>query len=125
MVAKPGKLRILDFGLGVFIEDDIVSRVTRTGESVVGGHYTAPELIQNPKLLDPRVDIYSLGAIWFTLVTGRAPAGVDLAETLDSECDLVEPERELILSSLRPLEKRLASSPELLAAIAAIEDRDR
>jgi eukaryotic-like serine/threonine-protein kinase len=38
MIARPRQLRILDFGLGVFVEDDIVSRVTKTGESVVGGY---------------------------------------------------------------------------------------
>src|SRR4028118_66987 len=93
MVAKPKQLRILDFGLGVFIEEDIVSRVTKTGESVVGGYYTAPELLQDAKLLDPRVDIYSVGAIWFNLITGRAPAGVDVAEALDSEVELSNSER--------------------------------
>jgi serine/threonine protein kinase len=120
MVSKRGKLRILDFGLGVFVEEDIVSRITKTGESVLGGYYTAPELLQNPKLLDPRVDIYSTGAIWFTLLTGRAPAGVDLVDTLDSECDLKKSEREIVLKTLRPLPRRHASAPELLAAIENI-----
>lgn len=107
MIAKPKQLRILDFGLGVFVEEDIVSRVTKTGESVVGGYYTAPELLQNPKLLDPRVDIYSVGAIWFDLLTGRAPAGVDVAEALDAEVELVRQERDVLLSCLRPVTKRL------------------
>lgn len=124
MVAKPGRLRILDFGLGVFVEEDIVSRLTKTGESVVGGYYTAPELLQNPKLLDPRVDIYSLGAIWFTLITGRAPAGIDLADALATDSDLDEFEREIILKTLRPLTKRQASAPELLAAVESIEAKE-
>ncbi|MEO8381288.1 MAG: serine/threonine-protein kinase [Acidobacteriota bacterium] len=120
MIAKPKQLRILDFGLGVFIEDDIVSRVTKTGESVVGGYYTAPELLQDPKLLDPRVDIYSLGAIWFNLLTGRAPAGVDIAEALDAEVELGEDEREALLKCLRSTQKRHASAAELLESIHAL-----
>jgi eukaryotic-like serine/threonine-protein kinase len=117
MVAKPGRLRILDFGLGVFVEEDIVSRVTKTGESVVGGYYTAPELLENPQLLDPRVDLYSVGGIWFTLLTGRAPAGVDIGESLASETDIQQGEREVILKCLRPLPKRHASASDVLEAI--------
>jgi serine/threonine-protein kinase len=121
MVAKPQQLRILDFGLGVFIEGDIVSRVTKTGESVVGGYYTAPELLQNAKLLDPRVDIYSVGAIWFNLITGRAPAGVDVAETLDTEVELSGVERETLLKCLRSSPRRYASARELLATIEQLD----
>jgi serine/threonine protein kinase len=122
MTTKPGRLKILDFGLGAFIEDDIVSRVTRTGESIVSGYYTAPELLQDPQLLDPRVDIYSLGAIWFTLLTGRAPAGVGIADTLRSECgQLPEAECKVILDCLSPIEKRTASANDLIEAIDAIE----
>jgi len=117
MVAKPKQLRILDFGLGVFIEEDIVSRVTKTGESVVGGYYTAPELLQDAKLLDPRVDIYSVGAIWFNLITGRAPAGVDVAEALDSEVELSHSEREALLKCLRSSARRYSSARELMATV--------
>jgi eukaryotic-like serine/threonine-protein kinase len=121
MIAKPKQLRILDFGLGVFIEEDIVSRVTKTGESVVGGYYTAPELLQDARLLDPRVDIYSVGAIWFNLLTGRAPAGVDIAEALDAEAELIPKEREVLLKCLRASLKRHSSAEELLAALDALD----
>jgi serine/threonine protein kinase len=120
MIAKPKQLRILDFGLGVFVEDDIVSRITKTGDSVVGGYYTAPELLQDPKLLDPRVDIYSLGAIWFNLLTGRAPVGVDVVEALDAEVELWQDEREALLKCLRPSNRRHASTRDLLAALEQI-----
>jgi serine/threonine-protein kinase len=120
MIAKPKQLRILDFGLGVFVEEDIVSRVTKTGESVVGGYYTAPELLQDAKLLDPRVDIYSVGAIWFNLLTGRAPAGVEVAEALDSEVDLGKDEREVLLKCLRSSSKRHESAQDLLGELEAI-----
>lgn len=117
MIAKPRQLRILDFGLGVFVEEDIVSRVTKTGDSVVGGYYTAPELLANPKLLDPRVDIYSLGAIWFNLLTGRVPAGVDVAEALDREVELDEAEREALLKCLRPISARHESAEDIVKVI--------
>jgi Serine/threonine protein kinase len=120
MIAKPKQLRILDFGLGVFVEEDIVSRVTKTGESVVGGYYTAPELLQDARLLDPRVDIYSVGALWFSLLTGRAPAGVDVAEALDSEVEITARERETLLKCLRPSAKRYPSAEDLLFSLASV-----
>jgi len=86
MVKKPGQLRVIDFGLGVFIEQELISRITRTGQGVVGGHYTAPELVQDPKLIDPRSDIYSLGVLWFEMLVGRVPGAMDVEDALSGRC---------------------------------------
>lgn len=82
MAAHPNKLRIIDFGLSIFIENDLHSRLTKTGETTISGYYNAPELVANPKLVDKRSDIYSIGAIWFTLLTGRPPAGALIMQQL-------------------------------------------
>ena len=82
MASKPNKFRIIDFGLGAFIENELHSRITKTGENVINGYYNAPELISNPKLLDKRTDIYSLGAIWYTMLTGQPPAGSSFMDNL-------------------------------------------
>jgi serine/threonine protein kinase len=107
------EVRILDFGLGVFVEADIAKRLTKPGEGLVGGHYSAPELIAEPRLLEPHIDIYSVGAIWFTLLTGRPPAGSNIAEVLDSEVHLSPEEREALLRCLRDAPNRFASASEL------------
>jgi eukaryotic-like serine/threonine-protein kinase len=122
MIAKPGRLKILDFGLGVFVEDDIVSRITKTGEAVVGGYYTDPELLANPRLLDPRVDLYSVGAIWFDLLTGRAPSGIDVSERLDAEVNLSVPERAALLKCFRAIPRRHKSADTLLQLLRDIGD---
>jgi serine/threonine protein kinase len=82
ILVRKGDLRVIDFGLGVFIERDLVSRITKTGHGVVGGHYTAPELSTDPKLLDPRSDIYSLGAVWYEMLLGRPPGAMGSAEKM-------------------------------------------
>jgi len=84
MVSAPNKFKIIDFGLGIYIENQLYSRLTQVGERAVSGYYTAPELIANPKLIDKRSDIYSLGAIWFTLLTGQPPAGTNIIQQLQS-----------------------------------------
>lgn len=114
LVAYPNKFKIIDFGLGAFIENELFSRVTKTGESIVSGYYTAPELISNPKLLDKKVDIYSLGAIWFTLLVGLPPAGSNLKEQLVSLGTLNQKYINSILRCLTSNNKRYSSCELLL-----------
>ena len=82
MVTKDSKFKIIDFGISAYIENENHSKLTKTGENVAGGLYTDPMLIENPKLRDVRSDIYSVGAIWYYLLTGRAPAGADSRKIL-------------------------------------------
>jgi serine/threonine-protein kinase len=77
------EVRVIDFGIGVFVEQDLTDRLTRTGQQVAGGLYTAPELLENPKLKNPLTDIYSLGAIWYHMLVGRAPAGTGIVASLE------------------------------------------
>lgn len=119
MVAKPNKFRIIDFGLDVFLENELVSRITRTGQNIVGGHYTAPELLEDPKRIDPRSDIYSLGAVWFTVLIGRPPAGSRIREQI-MDIEGMSPEyAELILKCLDNIQDRFQNIEELLGAIKA------
>ena len=111
------EVRLIDFGLGVFIEHDLVSRITKTGEGVVGGFHTAPELVGDPRLLDKRSDIYSLGALWYEMVVGRPPAGADIAAGLREVDGVAEVDVSLILSCLQDLERRCSSAAELLDAL--------
>ena len=43
-----------------------------------------PALQENPKLRDCRSDIYSIGAIWYWLLCGRAPHGSDMRSYLSN-----------------------------------------
>lgn len=117
MVARPNQFRLIDFGLGVFLEKELVTRITRSGENIVGGHYTAPELLENPSLLDPRSDIYSLGAVWFTVLTGRPPAGSRIKEQLLSIPGLKREYTNMILRCLDEREERYQNITELLKDI--------
>ena len=79
---RPEMLRVSDFGLARQIAGD--SHVTRTGQIVGTPAYMAPEqasgMVNKP---GPGVDIYSLGAILFELLTGRPPfLGADGVETI-------------------------------------------
>jgi eukaryotic-like serine/threonine-protein kinase len=97
---------LLDFGLGIFREGDLISRITKTGERAAGGPYTAPELHDDPRLLDPRTDIYSLGALWYMMLCGRAPTAVGVDRNLSTVDDLLEGHAQLIQKCLSDLNER-------------------
>lgn len=121
MAAPPGQFRIIDFGLGIFIENDLNSRLTKTGESVISGYYNAPELVANPKLIDKRSDIYSLGAIWFTMLTGQPPAGTSVMESL-SQTDGVNTEyRTCLTKCLANIDRRTPDCNVLLQELQALK----
>lgn len=122
LIARPRQVRIIDFGLGIYLENELTSRLTRTGHNIAGGHYTAPELISNPKLIDPRTDIYSLGAVWYNLVTGQVPAGSRIRETLYSIEGMTEQIAEIILKCLEDIDGRYQSMEELVFALTEVKN---
>src|SRR5262249_13400224 len=106
MIDAFDRVVLLDFGLGIFIEEDIISRITKTGEQAVASLCTAPELIKNPRLVDPSSDIYSLGALWFTLLTGRPPGGRRIEALLDGHHNFQDADKQLLLRCLSEPEER-------------------
>lgn len=124
IMLKPNECRVIDFGLGVYVEQLLASRLTKTGEAPAGGAYTARELLANPLLVDPRSDIYSIGAIWYNAVTNHVPAGANLADSLLSVPDLPTSHRELILRCLSDAQHRFASCDELVTAIKQVSDQE-
>lgn len=98
MFSKHEKVfKIIDFGVSAFLDLNNHTNLTKTGEQIASGLYMDPLLQDNPKLRDFRVDIYSVGAIWYFLLCGRAPSGSDMRDYLkqcndklkDWEIDLV------------------------------------
>jgi serine/threonine-protein kinase len=93
------------------------SRLTKTGEATISGYYNAPELVENPKLVDKRSDIYSLGAIWFTLLTGQPPAGTSILESLKEIDGINEEYRNCIIGCLANINLRTKNCGLLLEEI--------
>ncbi|MFF2889242.1 serine/threonine-protein kinase [Paenibacillus sp. NPDC057967] len=122
MIARTRQVRVIDFGLGIYLENELTSRLTRSGHNIAGGHFTAPELISNPKLIDLRTDIYSLGAVWYHLITGNVPAGSKLKEALHSVEGMNEETAEIILRCLENIEGRYQSMQELTLALTKVKD---
>ena len=78
MLRHDGYVKILDFGLAKLIEPQAagleVSVLVKTDEGVVMGtpRYMSPEQARGQKM-DGRTDIFSLGAVLYEMLSGRAP----------------------------------------------------
>jgi serine/threonine-protein kinase len=67
----PGGVRLLDFGLAW---SELSTPITRDGIVIGSPSYIAPEVwAGNPRALDRRADVYSLGAIFFRALAGSVP----------------------------------------------------
>jgi len=69
MLTPQGQVKVTDFGLA-FAHEDV--RLTQ-GDGMLGtALYMSPEMIQG-KTIDPRTDLYSLGVVFYEVLTGESP----------------------------------------------------
>ena len=80
--SRGGVVKVADFGLVLLLQPEGATPegatpedqpLTYTGMLMGTFQYMAPEQGQDPHRVDIRADLYSLGASFFTLVTGRPP----------------------------------------------------
>jgi tRNA A-37 threonylcarbamoyl transferase component Bud32 len=76
LLDKKGRVKIADFGLAKLLGRD-TDNWTLTGSRQVMGtlYYMAPEQVERPLEVDHRADIYSLGVIFYEMLTGQLPVG--------------------------------------------------
>lgn len=69
MLCRDGSVKVLDFGLAVLREADVL-RFTRAGQIVGTPAYMAPEQIRTG-VAEARSDLYALGCVLHEMLTGR------------------------------------------------------
>lgn len=115
MVTENREFKIIDFGISAFLETEGHTKLTKTGEHIAGGLYTDPHLMQNPKLRDPRSDIYSVGAIWYFLLTGKAPSGSDMKNFLMISTEITTLQADIVMKCLsQDINDRYLSCDDLI-----------
>ena len=74
ILGTDGTVKILDMGLArSFAADDQLTALLDQGAVVGTADYISPEQAMNDPKVDIRTDIYSLGATFFSILTGRPP----------------------------------------------------
>ena len=69
-----GRVKIVDFGIAKLVGAEIDAPLT--GSYAPGTpQYMAPEQIEHPTEVDHRADIYSLGVVFYEMLTGELPIG--------------------------------------------------
>ena len=76
LIDRHGRVKIADFGLAKIVAQS-VDDFTLTGTYQVMGtpRYMAPEQMTGSRLVDHRADIYSLGVVFYEMLTGDLPLG--------------------------------------------------
>ena len=76
LLDKKGRVKIADFGLARLV-GLTPTYLTLTGSQEVMGtlYYMAPEQLKRAHLVDHRADLYSLGVVFYEMLTGELPMG--------------------------------------------------
>ena len=76
LLDSKGRVKIADFGIAKLAgEAGVGSTLTGTGAALGTPHYMAPEQLERPAEVDHRADIYSLGVVFYEMLTGELPLG--------------------------------------------------
>ena len=112
-----GGVRLLDFGFAKFLRE---RRLTADGFIAGSPSYIAPETWLDSKIIDQRLDVYSLAAVIFRILAGRPPfVSKDMVEILRQVTSAPRPS----LHALRPALPK--SVDDWVAQALAIEPKDR
>ncbi|MEM7011952.1 MAG: serine/threonine-protein kinase, partial [Verrucomicrobiota bacterium] len=80
LISSKGEAKVVDFGLAKLADPTLRQKADAqlTSPDVAMGtpEYTAPETFQDGAEIDSRADIYSLGVLFYEMLTGQVPRGV-------------------------------------------------
>jgi len=131
LLLHDGRVLVSDFGISLAVREAGGDRMTETGLSLGTPHYMSPEQATAEREVDPRSDVYSLGAVLYEMLAGHPPHSGSslqavLASVLTKPPSPVEEERPSVSPGLaavvqRALERlpadRLQTAGELVEAL--------
>lgn len=116
LLTDTGQPMLSDFGIAKILEEDLTNELTGTGVGIGTPEYMAPEQGMGHEI-DHRADVYSLGTVFYEMVTGRKPFQADtpLAVLLKRASEPLPSPRQFVRNLPSSVEyvmlKALAKSP--------------
>jgi len=82
ILLKNGTIKVTDFGIARLEQSEMVKTKDQTFMGTI--YYCSPEQLKEFKNIDRRTDIFSMGVVFYQLLTGRLPFHEEsIAETID------------------------------------------
>lgn len=111
MILPDARVYLLDFGIAMAIDAAGSEQELPAGRAF----YMAPEQLENANTVDARADIFSLGVIFYEMLTGELPTGYtrvgDIRPELPLDCDKV------LRHALGPRDKRYPKARDFARAL--------
>lgn len=109
----PPIVKVLDLGLALDKAENVDQQSGLTSEGQIMGtiDYLAPEQAENSHTVTAAVDVYSLGATLFSLLTGRAPYQASRFQSLYQKV------RALAVEPIPSIQQERSDVPDELAAV--------
>jgi serine/threonine protein kinase len=109
---RSGEIRVLDFGIARFFEGGGDGVQTQHGAGMGTPSFMPPEQARGRwNLVDGRTDVWAVGAVLFSLVSGEKPR---IADTTHEE---------LLLAMTQPVRSVLEAAPKLPTVVSDVIDR--
>ncbi len=125
LLDQKGRVKIADFGIAKLLGEakpDVT--LTASGASLGTPAYMAPEQIEKPGEVDHRADIYSLGVVFYEMLTGELPLGRFAPPSKKTPLD--ERVDDIVLRALaKERELRQQSAGEVKTSVEAITSAPR
>jgi tetratricopeptide (TPR) repeat protein/tRNA A-37 threonylcarbamoyl transferase component Bud32 len=120
LVDGAGTVKIADFGLAKLVGVEAPNVSLTDSEQIMGTwRYMAPEQLEGARDIDHRADIYSLGVVFYELLTGEVPMGRFRPPSEKVEIDVRVDE--VVLKSLeRERERRYQHASQVKSEVDAI-----
>lgn len=116
-----GEAVLADFGIALAVKEAGGNRLTETGLSLGTPQYMSPEQATGDRSIDKRSDIYSLGAVFYEMITGEPPVTGATAQAMIAKQLTEKPVKmRVVRETVSPAMER---ATEKALTLASPEDR--